>query len=162
MKASKYGSPALSDSGDWHRGRPRRTVRAVSQLAPPRSCPVAKADRPAADLAMRRVLCIHEGRGAGEDQAHRLFTSSMALSGLRCVLAYVVFPIVGPGVGAATGVGPVIGIPVGVLALVFDVRGIRRFWMADHRWRWPITLIYLAVMGLVASLLAGDIAALAG
>jgi hypothetical protein len=44
-----------------------------------------------------------------------------------------------------------------VVALVFDVRGVRRFWLANHRWRWPITFIYLAVMALVTVLLVGDV-----
>ncbi len=85
----------------------------------------------------------------------------MVISGLRCLLSYLVLPILTPALGAAAGVGPIIGIPIAVVALVFDVRGIRRFWLADHRWRWPITVVYLAVMGLVASLLATDITHLA-
>jgi len=61
----------------------------------------------------------------------------------------------------ATGVGPAIGIPIAVLALTFDVIGIRRFWVNDHRWRWGMTVIYAAVMVLVSALLVGDIVHLA-
>lgn len=116
------------------------------------------ATRSRADLAVCRLLLIRTGPPTvGADSAHRIFSTSMVLSGLRCLLSYVVLPILTPVLGVAAGVGPIIGIPIGAVALVFDVIGIRRFWMADHRWRWPITLVYLAVMGLVASLLAGDI-----
>lgn len=94
-------------------------------------------------------------------EPYRLFSTSMVISGLRCLLGYVVFPIISPALGAATGVGPAIGIPLGVLALVFDVRGIRRFFLSNHRLRWPITAIYLVVIGLVMSLLVGDISKLA-
>jgi hypothetical protein len=81
----------------------------------------------------------------------------MGLSALRCLLSYVVFPIVTPLVGAAASVGPAIGLPIAVLALVFDVMGIRRFWLAGHRWRWAMTGIYVLVMALVTTLLVGDI-----
>ena len=48
-------------------------------------------------------------------------------------------------------------LPISIVALVFDVRGMRRFWIANHRYRWPMTAIYLAVMGLVTALLVSDI-----
>jgi hypothetical protein len=98
---------------------------------------------------------------ARQDDAHRLFSISMVLSGLRCILSYVLLPFILPAIGAAAGVGPLVGIPVGVIALVFDVKGLRRFWLANHRWRWPVSFIYIAVMGLVMALIAIDAAHLA-
>jgi len=92
------------------------------------------------------------------EAAHRLFSTSILLSATRCLLGYVIFPIAAPALGAAAGFTPIIGIPLGLLALVFDVRGIRRFFVADHRWRWPITGLYLAVMVLVVILLVRDFA----
>ena len=80
----------------------------------------------------------------------------MVLSGLRCMLSYVVFPFLLPALGLAAFVGPVVGIPVGLLALVFDALGIRRFFAADHPWRWQMTAIYLAVMALVTYLVVHD------
>jgi hypothetical protein len=107
---------------------------------------------------MRRLLFVPVGpSGVGDEAVHRMFSVSIFISALRCLLSYVVFPIVTPLLGAATGVGPAVGLPIGVVALVFDVIGIRRFWMADHRYRWGMTLIYAAVMGLVSALLVADI-----
>lgn len=107
---------------------------------------------------MRRLLFVPPGPSSvGEDAVHRMFSFSIVLSALRCLLSYVVFPIVTPALGLATGVGPAIGIPIAVLALIFDVIGIRRFWVNDHRWRWGMTVVYAAVMILVTTLLAGDI-----
>ncbi len=80
----------------------------------------------------------------------------MVLSGLRCLLSYVIFPFVLPALGLASAIGPAIGIPVGLLALVFDALGIRRFFAADHRWRWQMAAIYLTVMVLVAYLVVHD------
>jgi hypothetical protein len=122
----------------------------------------AAASRSRADVTMRRLLFVPAGpSGVGEDAVHRMFSVSIVLSGLRCLLSYVVFPIVTPALGLATGVGPAVGIPVAVLALVFDVIGIRRFWLADHRYRWGMTLLYAAVMAMVGALLAIDIGHLA-
>jgi hypothetical protein len=113
---------------------------------------------PKAEVVMRRLLFVPEGPATvGEASAHRIFNVSIAISALRCLLSYVVFPIITPLLGAATNVGPSIGIPIAVVALFFDVIGIRRFWLAGHRWRWLMTLIYVLVMGLVTSLLVGDI-----
>lgn len=114
----------------------------------------------AADAAMRAVLRVPERKAATRDEAQRLFGTSMLLSAARCLLTYVIFPIVTPLLGTATSVAPAIGLPIAVVALWFDVLGIRRFWLANHRWRWPVTLVYLAVMALVSALLVGDIRSL--
>jgi hypothetical protein len=132
----------------------------VSQVAvTPDSSPVF---RSRADTAMRRLLFVPPGPSTvGDEAVHRMFSFSIVLSALRCLLSYVVFPIATPAFGLATGVGPAIGIPIAVLALTFDVIGIRRFWVNDHRWRWGMTVIYAAVMVLVSALLVGDIVHLA-
>ncbi len=117
-------------------------------------------ERSSADVAMRRLLRVPDVRPTRQanEAAHRLFSTSILLSATRCLLGYVIFPIAAPALGAAAGFTPIIGIPLGLLALVFDVRGIRRFFVADHRWRWPITGLYLAVMVLVVILLVRDFA----
>jgi len=118
-----------------------------------------------AEPVVRRLLLVPEKRpqniagqtaGAGEAAAHRMFNVSIALSGLRCLLGYVILPVVTPAFGAAARVGPVIGIPIAVVALIFDVIAMRRFWVADHRWRWGISAIYVVVMAMVLALLIGD------
>src|SRR5579863_2357909 len=112
---------------------PPTSARKVAAVRPPAGA------RSAADVSMRRLLRVPDGPAkARDDDAHRLFSASIVLSGLRCLLGYVVFPIVLPAIGAAAAVGPAVGLPVGIVALAFDVTGIRRFWLADHRWRWPI------------------------
>lgn len=110
---------------------------------------------------MRRLLRVEEPhQKPREEDVHRLFSGSIFVSALRCLLSYVVFPILAPALGAAGGVAPAIGIPIALVALYFDAKGIRRFWLADHRYRWPITGIYLAVMMLVLVLLCENIASL--
>jgi hypothetical protein len=107
---------------------------------------------------MRRVLRIPAPgtRTVRDAVVYRTFSTSMALSGLRCLLTYVLLPVLLPLAGMAASVGPAIGIPVALLALYFDVLGIRRFWLANHRLRKPVSVIYLAVIALVTALLVLD------
>ena len=115
-----------------------------------------------------RVLRVAPGAAVGpvfvsrrqDEVTHRLFNLSITLSAVRCLLSYVFLPVVLPAVGGVTRVPPAVGLPIGVLALVFDVLALRRFWSSRHRWRWPVTGIYVCVMGLVLTLLVGDVARL--
>ena len=91
------------------------------------------------------------------DPATRAFSASMVISGIRCLLTYVVFPWILPLVGFASGVGPAVGIGVGVVAIGFNVASIRRFWIPRHRWRWWITALNASVIVLLLVLLAVDI-----
>ena len=107
---------------------------------------------------MRRLLRVPADRAPlDESETHRIFSASIFLSAVRCLLSYVLLPIVLPIVGLAPGIGPIIGIPIGVLALTFDYLGIRRFWLADHRQRWAFTALYAVVGTMVLTLLIVDI-----
>jgi hypothetical protein len=123
---------------------------------------VASISRPAADTAVRRVLRIPDGRTATDVAAQRAFSTSVLVSAVRCTLTYVVLPFVAPALGLAAGVGPAIGIPVGAVAIVANVMTIRRFWAADHRWRWAYTALALTVIALLVVLMVIDLAALIG
>ncbi|HEX6417266.1 MAG TPA: hypothetical protein VFZ77_02175 [Acidimicrobiales bacterium] len=123
---------------------------------------VATASRPAADVAVRRLLRIPDGRTATEGAAQRAFSTSVLVSAVRCVLTYLVLPFLAPALGLAAGVGPAIGLPVGGVAIASNVMTIRRFWAADHRWRWAYSAVSLSVIGLLLVLVVGDVAALVG
>ena len=56
---------------------------------------------------------------------------------------YIVFPFVLPAVGIARGVGPFIGVVIGILAIVSITYSIRRFWRANHSKRWHYTIFGL-------------------
>lgn len=113
------------------------------------------------DAFMRRLLRIPDRKTATVRDAQRLFSVSIVISGIRCLLSYIVLPFLGPAIGAAAGVEPYFGIPISVIAIVFDVRGMRRFWAADHRYRWEMTYLYLGVITLVTALLVIDAVRLA-
>lgn len=115
--------------------------------------------RSAADMVVRRLLRISERPPhVSEAAAYNTFRRSMAISATRCTLTYVVFPFVLPAVGFATGVGPVIGIVIGLIAMTCDVYTIRRFFQVDHKWRWPVAGIASGVIVLLSILLVQDIA----
>jgi hypothetical protein len=123
---------------------------------------VATAPRPAADLAMRRLLRIPEGHTVSEGAAQRAFSTSVLVSATRCILTYLVLPFLLPALGLAAGVGPAIGIPVGLVAIAANVATIRRFWAADHRWRWAYTALAAMVIVLLVVLLVEDVGSLVG
>lgn len=123
---------------------------------------VATVPRPAADVAMRRLLRIPDGHTASVGAAQRAFSTSVLVSAIRCVLTYLVLPFLAPALGLAAGVGPAIGIPVGAVAVGCNVLTIRRFWAADHRWRWGYTALATTVIALLLVLMVRDVAALVG
>ena len=114
------------------------------------------------DRIVRALLRIPERpSGASVQAAHSAFQRSMAISGLRCTLTYVVFPILVPVIGFSAGVGPVVGIVIGVTAIGCDIFTIRRFFAVDHRWRWPVSIVVAVVAGFLGVLLVQDIAQVA-
>lgn len=111
-----------------------------------------------AEAVIRRVLRVPVGPPrASDDAANRLFSASILLSALRCLFTYVFVPVLVPLVGPAVGNSPAIGIPLSVVALVFDVRAVRRFWLANHPWRWRMTALYSVLMVMVAALAVIDV-----
>lgn len=98
--------------------------------------------------------------GDDPDSATRMFSTSVMVSAVRCTLAYVIFPWVLPLLGLADSVGPWIGIPISLIAIGFNIASIRRFWKADHPWKWAISTINCCVIGLLSVLLVVDVSSL--
>jgi hypothetical protein len=95
-----------------------------------------------------------------EIDIHRGFSRSIMVSALRCTLTYILLPFVAPFLRLAPGVGPAIGLPLGFVAIVSNGLSIRRFWRADHRWKKPVTVLHVIVIGMLAVLIYRDIASL--
>lgn len=93
----------------------------------------------------------------GTKSAERAFSSSLVVSGIRCGLTYVIVPFVFPILGFGSGVAPIIGVPVGIIAIIANVVSIRRFRRANHRWKRPMIAINTAIIGLLFVLVAIDI-----
>ena len=116
-----------------------------------------------AESAVCRLLCIPKENGqssarkAATRKAQSTFSKAMLISAARCLLTYILLPFIAPLAGFSASVGPAVGIPLALVALFFDVMGIRRFFVARHKNRWIFAWIYLAVIGLVLTLLAINI-----
>jgi hypothetical protein len=132
------------------------TVTEFNLTAPPQK------QRSASDLFMRSLLRIPDRRPTRRQrEVHGIFSLSIVLSGLRCLVSYLLLPLIAPIFGAAAGAGPALGVPISVVALIFDVFGVRRFWIADHPRRWAMTAVYAAVMVMVTTFLIVDCVRLA-
>lgn len=81
---------------------------------------------------------------------------------VRCLLMYIVFPFVLPALGLASGVGPLIGIPISIVAVTAIVMSIRRFWRADHSKRWHYTVLGTVVIAFLIGLVVVDLVELLG
>lgn len=169
------GDRSRSTPSDWSAGAEAASiigVTSVSTTVPgpgtaPTGAPVEGASpdppRPPADRFMRRLLRVDASQPRfDEEQLRSAFSRSMLVSAVRCVLTYLVIPFLGPILGLAAGVGPIIGIPVAVLAIVFNVKSMRRFWRADHRYRWHYTAVSGAVITMLVVLIVLDVVELLG
>ena len=118
--------------------------------------------RSRADRFVRRLLRVHDRPdGVTDASAYSAFQRSMLISGVRCTLTYIVFPFALPVLGLAAGVGPIVGIVIGTVAIVCDVFTIRRFFAVDHKWRWWFSAIATSVVVLLFVLLIEDFVDLA-
>jgi hypothetical protein len=95
-----------------------------------------------------------------ENEAARLFSLSIVISGTRCLLTYIVFPWVLPVLGIAGGVGPVVGVVVGVVAIAFNLLSIRRWRASGHAWRVPLMTLNSVVIVFLLVLVALDVSEL--
>ena len=92
-------------------------------------------------------------------EAQKAFNWAIVISGIRCLIAYILLPFVMPIIGIAEGVGPWLGIAIGLVAIGANVASIRRFARSTHRWRKPVIVINCAVIALLLVLLTIDVSA---
>ena len=78
----------------------------------------------------------------------------------RQLITYVFLPLLAPVLDLTGTIGPVIGLVVGTVSMVAVVAGVRRFWLADHAWRWRYTAVAAAVLVLLVVGAVDDIGAL--
>jgi hypothetical protein len=119
--------------------------------------------RSPADRRMRRLLRLDpDGPRASLIDVHNAFSRSIALSATRCLLTYVMLPLLAPVMNLSGALGPVLGLLIGAVSVVAIVAATRRFFAADHRWRWGYVGIGSVILVLLAVQAVVDIADLAG
>lgn len=113
-----------------------------------------------ADAFMRRLLRVPEDATPGA-AAQSVFGASLLVSTIRCLLTYVVLPVLKPVVDLSGGVGPLLGLVLGAVSAAAIVYSMRRFVAARHRWRWGYIAIGTAILLLLAVQAFGDLRSLA-
>jgi hypothetical protein len=107
-------------------------------------------ERSNADRAMRRLLRLPvDGPKASILGAHSAFSTSIAISAARCTFTYILLPLLSPILNLSGKLGPSLGLVVGAISMVAIVFSVRRFFAADHKYRWH----YAAVGGAIMCLL---------
>ena len=91
------------------------------------------------------------------EQPERVFSSSVVISGIRCLLTYVVFPFVAPVIGIASGIGSGVGLIVGLVAIASNVWSIQRFHRTDHKYKWQVSALNAGIIVLLLILMAIDL-----
>ena len=82
--------------------------------------------------------------------ARRSTTTAIVVSGIRCIITYLLVPVFAPFLGLLETIGAPLSIALSVLAIGMGVSGVRRFWIADHRARWAYTWFIAVVVALLA------------
>ncbi len=120
---------------------------------------IAVRNRTGADAFMRRLLRVRSAPASGR-AAESAFGASILVSTVRCLLTYVVLPLLKPVVDLSGGVGPVLGLVLGAVSTVAIIASMRRFWASNHRLRWGYTAVGGAIILLLALQAVADAAVL--
>ena len=115
-----------------------------------------------ADRFMRRLLGVREPHRGSDAAAHRAFRTSVLVSAVRCIITYVVVPVVVPLLSLSGWVAAPIGIALCVYAVVNGVVSLRRFWATEHRHRWLYAGFMAIVFVVLGFALVSDISRLGG
>lgn len=112
-------------------------------------------------------MTLHEttapaGQPVEDPALYRAFNRSVVISGIRCLLTYIVLPYLAPLFGLTAGFGPGLGLAIGAVAIAANVFTIRRFWAARHRYRMVVTAISTGVIALLVVMAVRDLASLVG
>lgn len=132
---------------------------AIVNTAPTTGEETTDVQRSAADRFMRRLLRVSEVKKTPfiDRDAHRNFRVAIIISGVRCLITYLLIPILVPIVGVAGVLAAPVGIVLCAIAVVNGVISVRRFWVSDHRGKWMYTWFMVFVFAVLAIALVSDI-----
>jgi hypothetical protein len=106
--------------------------------------------RSPADLRMRRILRLPvSGPRARLIDPTGAASRSIAISAVRCLITYVAIPLLRPVADLSGALGPALGIVLSIVSAVAIVVSARRFFAADHAWRWKYAAVGGGILVLV-------------
>lgn len=134
----------------------------MAAATPTQPLGACEVQRTGADKAVRSALLLDpEGPKQSVLGARKAFGLGIWISGIRCVITYLLVPFVGPLLGVA-GIGPHVGLIAGGISFLALILGVRRFFAADHRYRWRYLGLAIAVSALLIFEAVRDVSALIG
>lgn len=90
-------------------------------------------------------------------RAERAFGFSLLVSGIRCILQYVVLPFILPLVGVAAEVAVPITLAINGVAMVLILFSLRRFWQINYRHKWQYLYVAVTAWVLLGIFIAMDL-----
>ena len=78
--------------------------------------------------------------------ARRSTTTAIVVSGVRCIITYLLIPALAPLFGLLDAFDAPLSLALTSLAVVLAIVGLRRFWIADHQARWAYTAFIALVL----------------
>jgi ABC-type iron transport system FetAB permease component len=83
--------------------------------------------------------------------AERAFNLSLAISGVRCIIQYMILPFVLPVIGLAANWAVPISLAINLIAVAAIFFSLRRFWQTNYKGKWQylgialVALIFIVV-----------------
>jgi prepilin signal peptidase PulO-like enzyme (type II secretory pathway) len=114
--------------------------------------------RSAADRLARQLLRV-EG---AEPRTLMPLKGSLVISAVRCVITYVMIPVLAPVISGFGLVATPLSLALAVAAGVMAVVSLRRVWLADWTRRWAYTAFIAVVLVLLGVAAAFDVRTLLG
>ena len=133
------------------------TQRVVADIAQPTPAAMTVRSDAVAERFMRRLLGVTRIDARAGVGAHRAFRVSVVVSAVRCLVTYLLLPVLVLLLSLAGWVAAPIGMALCAVAVVNGVVSLRRFWRADHRYRWMYTFFMTSVFAVLAIAVFSDL-----
>lgn len=114
------------------------------------------------DRFMRALLRVELVEKRDDSDAQRAFQTSLVVSGVRCLITYLLVPIVIPAASVAGLFVAPLSIALCVFAAISGTISLRRFWRSNHRGRWMYTGFMLVVYLVLGFAIVSDILGIIG
>lgn len=117
--------------------------------APSMSTSAPARQRASADDLMRRLLRVGGARSSAK-AAQSAMSTSIFVSAVRCILTYLVIPVLQPVAHVLGLVSRPLSMVLCVLGAYMSTRSMRRFWATDHPKRWAYTAFAAVLISYLA------------
>ena len=107
---------------------------------------------------MRWLLRVDQGsKKRALVDARSAFSTSIVISAVRCMLTYLLIPLAGPTVGIVGSAGRPVGAILCLAGMFTSTRSMRKFWIANHKFRWYYTAFAAIILTYMVVSLISDV-----